>query len=272
MLDADRLRLLFGPYRPPRCRVGGGPLSFRRPTRARLTARPRRRYPVRMGRGTTNRRRAKLAARDAAIAQRFAEGRTAAEVAAEFGLSRQRCHQIATQQGAVAPPLSAAEQQILDVLRSDPSRLFTRHELMSGASARAFYLAIERLRWKMGRGIVVNVKGQGYRLGNGNKARGRGDRPRSDEQRRRMREPRQRRMSEVQRRLYAEGQRPNGRPWTPAEDALLGTDSDGRIANRLGRRLDAVFRRRRRLGIPRSGKPAGRPPGTRNYEKLSATR
>jgi hypothetical protein len=55
-----------------------------------------------------------------------------------------------------------------------------------------------------------------------------------------------------------EAKRPNGRQWTPAEDALLGTDSD--------------WRRRRRLGIPRSGKPAGRPPGTRNYENLAARR
>lgn len=39
-------------------------------------------------------------------------------------------------------------------------------------------------------------------------------------------------------------------PWTPQEDALLGTMIDKKVARRLGRRPEAVAQRRRELGIP----------------------
>jgi hypothetical protein len=40
------------------------------------------------------------------------------------------------------------------------------------------------------------------------------------------------------------------RPWTQAEDALLGTDFDRVIAAKLGRVTTAVTYRRKKLGIP----------------------
>jgi hypothetical protein len=47
---------------------------------------------------------------------------------------------------------------------------------------------------------------------------------------------------------------PPGHPelpfWTPAEDAVLGTDTDAAVARRLGRSFRAVKDRRRLLGIP----------------------
>jgi hypothetical protein len=41
-----------------------------------------------------------------------------------------------------------------------------------------------------------------------------------------------------------------GKPWTPNEDTLLGTDLDHRIARRLRRTVHAVRARRRSLSIP----------------------
>jgi hypothetical protein len=41
-----------------------------------------------------------------------------------------------------------------------------------------------------------------------------------------------------------------GRPWTAAEDALLGKMSDRKVGLRLERATLAVFARRRALGIP----------------------
>ncbi len=38
--------------------------------------------------------------------------------------------------------------------------------------------------------------------------------------------------------------------WTPEDDTLLGTMTDGDLARRLGISLTAVAHRRRRLGIP----------------------
>jgi hypothetical protein len=40
------------------------------------------------------------------------------------------------------------------------------------------------------------------------------------------------------------------RPWTPQEEALLGTASDTEIAARLGRKIEVVCMRRQKLGIP----------------------
>ena len=40
------------------------------------------------------------------------------------------------------------------------------------------------------------------------------------------------------------------RPWTPAEDALLGTDLDTVIAARIGRHIATVCVRRQKLGLP----------------------
>lgn len=49
------------------------------------------------------------------------------------------------------------------------------------------------------------------------------------------------------------------RRWTPKEDALLGTASDGVIAKRIGRTRGAVYARRLRLGIPaRMASPPGK--------------
>ncbi|MBK8916428.1 MAG: hypothetical protein IPM64_17825 [Phycisphaerales bacterium] len=42
---------------------------------------------------------------------------------------------------------------------------------------------------------------------------------------------------------------PQHRPWTDAELALLGTDTDAAVAARIGRTLTAVLRRRRDLAI-----------------------
>lgn len=46
--------------------------------------------------------------------------------------------------------------------------------------------------------------------------------------------------------------------WTPAQDALLGTDSDARVAALTGKTRDQVIRRRKELGIPSFSGP-GRP-------------
>ena len=43
----------------------------------------------------------------------------------------------------------------------------------------------------------------------------------------------------------------DGEPWTPEEDAILGTDSDRVIAAKLRRSSVAVSNRRTKLGIPR---------------------
>jgi len=42
------------------------------------------------------------------------------------------------------------------------------------------------------------------------------------------------------------------RPWTPAEDAVLGTAPDTEIAARLGRHIAIVCIRRQKLGISNS--------------------
>jgi hypothetical protein len=42
-----------------------------------------------------------------------------------------------------------------------------------------------------------------------------------------------------------------GRPWTAEEEALLGTMADAEVAVRTNRTLQAVYDRRRKLGIPR---------------------
>jgi hypothetical protein len=42
----------------------------------------------------------------------------------------------------------------------------------------------------------------------------------------------------------------SGRPWSSADDALLGTDIDRVIARKLGRSSVAVSSRRKKLGIP----------------------
>ena len=46
---------------------------------------------------------------------------------------------------------------------------------------------------------------------------------------------------------------PDLRLWTPAEDKLVGTDSDAAIARRLGRTVSAVVARRNSSGIPAFG-------------------
>jgi hypothetical protein len=56
-----------------------------------------------------------------------------------------------------------------------------------------------------------------------------------------------RKMSESQKRL---GRIINGRAWRPEEEALLGTDIDRAVAKALGRTWGAVCSRRERLGIP----------------------
>ncbi len=43
----------------------------------------------------------------------------------------------------------------------------------------------------------------------------------------------------------------DGKPWTPQEDALLGTDTDRVIAEKLGRSTVSVGNRRTKLGISR---------------------
>lgn len=50
------------------------------------------------------------------------------------------------------------------------------------------------------------------------------------------------------------------RVWTPEEDALLGTDRDAVIAERIGVSLQMVSLRRKKLGVPSwaSGRPPGR--------------
>jgi hypothetical protein len=56
-----------------------------------------------------------------------------------------------------------------------------------------------------------------------------------------------RKMSESQKRL---GRIINGRAWRPEEDAMLGTDIDRVIAEKLGRTWSSVCSRREGLGIP----------------------
>jgi hypothetical protein len=41
----------------------------------------------------------------------------------------------------------------------------------------------------------------------------------------------------------------NSRPWTAAEDALLGTDTDREIGRRIHRSTVAIWNRRKKLGI-----------------------
>jgi hypothetical protein len=87
--------------------------------------------------------------------------------------------------------------------------------------------------------------------------------------------------SELSKRL---GRRPPDRwaktGWTAVEDALLGTDHDDVIAQRIGRSLEAVPTRRVKRKIPAfSGWPGGGPGwaaeelallGTANYEVIAA--
>ena len=47
---------------------------------------------------------------------------------------------------------------------------------------------------------------------------------------------------------------PEFRPWTRAEDKLLGTDFDRVIGERLGRHWATISQRRRGLGIPAFGR------------------
>lgn len=58
-------------------------------------------------------------------------------------------------------------------------------------------------------------------------------------------------LAERNRRQWAEGGMGPIRAWTPEEDALLGTDLDKLIADRIGRSASSVTWRRKKLGIPR---------------------
>lgn len=53
-----------------------------------------------------------------------------------------------------------------------------------------------------------------------------------------------------------------GPPWTPAEDAQLGTAPDAEISARTGRSLGSIAARRHKLGIASPSRP-GRPFGWR---------
>jgi hypothetical protein len=59
---------------------------------------------------------------------------------------------------------------------------------------------------------------------------------------------------------HIRGHYPGGRPWTPEEDALLGTLPDGEVAERLGRSRIAVVDRRNCAGKQKRPKSAPRPP------------
>ena len=50
---------------------------------------------------------------------------------------------------------------------------------------------------------------------------------------------------------FAKYRRSNGPDWTAKEIALLGTDADRVIAEKIGRSYDAVSKKRKKLGIPR---------------------
>jgi hypothetical protein len=47
----------------------------------------------------------------------------------------------------------------------------------------------------------------------------------------------------------------NHKPWTDAEDQVIGTDMDGKVAALIGRTRGAVVGRRHFLGIPPFRKP-----------------
>jgi DNA-binding transcriptional regulator YiaG len=63
-------------------------------------------------------------------------------------------------------------------------------------------------------------------------------------------EARKRKIAALWRRRGHRARNPNHRPWTAAEDALLGTDWDAVVAGRLGRSLKSVHMRRFAKGIP----------------------
>jgi hypothetical protein len=63
------------------------------------------------------------------------------------------------------------------------------------------------------------------------------------------------------------------RPWQPAEDALLGKLIDKKVAQRTGRSVHSVARRRRELGIPALGArtPQTQRPWTAEEDDLLGT-
>jgi hypothetical protein len=96
-------------------------------------------------------------------------------------------------------------------------------------------------------------------------ARPAGRKPKSKEWKRRM-------SNLIRNRINHTGPIHPDRPlWTPQQDRLLGTDSDPRIAERLGRSVDAVRSRRCALGIP-IHHHLGSKPWTREEEKLLGTK
>src|SRR6267142_1015243 len=52
---------------------------------------------------------------------------------------------------------------------------------------------------------------------------------------------------------------PKLRRWTEAEDALLGTEGEEKVASRLGRTISAIIHRAARLSIPSRFHPPDRP-------------
>lgn len=60
---------------------------------------------------------------------------------------------------------------------------------------------------------------------------------------------------ELQRQVKLEQRRRRTRPWTVEEDALLGTDTDKAVAQRLDRNVNSVHRRRHELLIPTHKRP-----------------
>jgi hypothetical protein len=61
-------------------------------------------------------------------------------------------------------------------------------------------------------------------------------------------------------------------PWTPAEDALLGTMPDQEVARRLNRTLTAVWLRRHCLNLPAFGRRHKRRRWTAEMDALLGTR
>jgi len=228
MIDSERFKLLYGPYVPPECRVGDK-LSCeyrgREVTVCGISDGPiqwpslRRRWPHSL-----------IVCGDLIRALR-SESEIA--VAHHWGVSKQMVWQW---RRALHVPL----------MNAGTTRLRIEHAVET-LTPEVRALAIEAMRTpehrarvsaaRAGRPLHPNSLAAVRRVG-----------------RRRKSEESKRAQSEVTRKMWQNPQAHGWRPrheWTDEEIALLGTDTDPKIANIIGVQPHTVFEQRRRLGIPR---------------------
>ncbi len=248
MLDADRFKLLHGPYRTPRCRLGKKLFCEMRGwvTVTRISDAPIP-WPMMSKQGGKP---SLVLCGDLVKAVRRESG---IAVAHWFGVSPQTVTKL--RKALDVPQVNAGTARLYREYQPEkipPEVLQLAHERANAPEANA-----KKAEAKRGKPLPAIVLEKARRANLG--------RPLSDEHRRKM--------SEAHRRRGTVPPAMSGRLWTPEEEALLGTMPDEEVARRTDRSLGAVrshrallnidgFHRRRERPSPKKREPRARLPGT----------